>query len=59
MNKIINSFPGYEYVEKGEDNRPHNMYRGTDIGFGGYIYSEPGMYTNVALLDVASMHPTL
>ena len=58
MDKIINSFPGYEYVEKGEDNRPHNMYRGTDIGFGGYIYSEPGMYTNVALLDVASMHPT-
>lgn len=58
MDKIINSFPGYEYVEKGEDNRPHNMYRGTDIGFGGYIYSEPGMYTNVALLDAISMHPT-
>ena len=57
MKKIINSFPGYEYV-KGEDNKMHNMYRGTDIGFGGYIYSEPGMYTNVALLDVSSMHPT-
>lgn len=54
---IINNFPGYEFVE-GEDHRMHNMYRGTDIGFGGYIYSEPGMYTNVALLDVASMHPT-
>ena len=57
VSTIINSFPGYEFI-KGEDGRMHNMYRGTDIGFGGYIYSEPGMYTNVALLDVASMHPT-
>lgn len=54
---IINSFPGYEYI-RGEDNKMHNMYRGTDIGFGGYIYAEPGMYTNVALLDASSMHPT-
>jgi hypothetical protein len=27
-------------------------------GEGGYVYAEPGMYQNVALLDVASMHPT-
>lgn len=27
-------------------------------GEGGYVYSEPGMYQNVAVLDVASMHPT-
>ena len=58
MNKqIINSFPGYEFIEFGEDNRPHNMYRGTDIGMGGYIISNPGMYGNVALLDIASLHP--
>lgn len=57
MTEIINSFPGYEYV-KGEDGRYHNMYRGTDLGFGGYVYFEPGIYTNVALLDAASMHPT-
>lgn len=54
---IINSFPGYEFI-KGDDNKMHNMYRGTDMGFGGYIYAEPGMYTNVALLDAISMHPT-
>lgn len=48
-------FPGYEYVE-GEDRKMHNMYRGTDVGFGGYVYAEPGMYTNVALLDVGNMH---
>lgn len=56
MNNIINSFPGYEFV-KLDDNKFHNMYRGTDLGFGGYVYAEPGMYTNVALLDVSSMHP--
>lgn len=35
-----------------------SSYRGEDPGEGGYVYSEPGIYTNVALLDVASMHPT-
>lgn len=56
--KIINSFPGYEWVYDEKDKEYHNMYRGTDVGKGGYIYSEPGIYGNVALLDVASMHPT-
>ena len=56
-NKALNAFPGYQFIEFGEDNRPHNMYRGTDIGFGGYIISNPGIYSNVALLDVASLHP--
>lgn len=28
------------------------------MGEGGYVYAEPGMYENVAVLDVASMHPT-
>jgi hypothetical protein len=45
-------FPGYTYgFGKSE-------YRGEDPGEGGYVYAEPGMYTNVAVLDVASMHPT-
>lgn len=53
---ITNAFPGYEWV-KGDDGQMHNMFRGTDLGKGGYVYAEPGMYTNVALLDVASLHP--
>lgn len=57
MSEIINSFPGYEYIQFGEDNKPHNMYRGTDLGFGGYIISNPGIYGNVALLDIVSLHP--
>lgn len=53
---IINAFPGYEFV-RGEDGKMHNMFRGTDLGMGGYVYAEPGMYHNIALLDVASLHP--
>lgn len=47
----LNAFPGYEYKDG------KNIFRETDLGFGGYIYAEPGMYTNVALLDIASLHP--
>lgn len=54
-------FPGYEFKKTWNDkNKKYekaNMYRGDDLGFGGYIYSEPGMYGNVALLDIESMHP--
>ena len=53
---LSEEFPGYEFKQL-EDNKFHNMYRGTDLGFGGYVYAEPGMHKNVALLDVASMHP--
>lgn len=45
-------FPGYKY-EFGK-----STYRGEEVGEGGYVYSEPGMYWNVALLDIASMHPS-
>lgn len=51
MIKYINSFPGYEYVNG------KNMYRGVDLGKGGYVYHEPNIYTNIALLDIQSMHP--
>lgn len=47
----INCFPGYEFRDG------HNMYMGEDASFGGYVYAEPGMYEDVALLDVASLHP--
>ena len=52
---VINSFPGYECV-RGEDGKMHNMYLGTDLGFGGYVYAEPGIYTDVAQLDVGNMY---
>lgn len=49
---LLPYFPGYKY-ENGK-----STYRGEEVGEGGYVYSEPGMYSNVALLDVASMHPS-
>lgn len=45
-------FPGYKF----EDGKSY--YRGEETGEGGYVYAEPGYYENVALLDVASMHPS-
>lgn len=48
---LLPYFPGYIY-EKGV-----STYRGEEVGEGGYVYAEPGMYGNVALLDIASMHP--
>ena len=57
MNKVINAFPGYEFVYDDANKQFRNMYRGTELGYGGYVYAEQGMYGNVALLDVASLHP--
>ena len=54
----INSFPGYTFEYWDSDKKYHNVYRGTDLGKGGYIRSNPGVYGNVALLDLRSMHPT-
>lgn len=45
------AFPGYQYIQGA------NIYHGVDVGRGGYVYSEPGMYSNIGLFDVASLHP--
>ena len=45
-------FRGYKY-EYGK-----STYRDEEVGEGGYVYAEPGYHENVALLDIASMHPT-
>jgi len=49
---LSDMFPGYKY-DMGK-----STYRGEETGEGGYVYAEPGYYEDVALLDVASMHPT-
>ena len=60
---ILPYFPGYkfEWVKKTVAGRtvtrPLSTYRGEEVGEGGYVYAEPGMYTDVALLDITSMHP--
>lgn len=54
-------FPGYKFEKifnpETRKYEKHNWYKGDDLGLGGWVYSEPGMYGNVALLDVASLHP--
>ena len=45
-------FPGYTF------DHGKSLYWGEEIGEGGYVYAEPGMYRAVALLDIASMHPS-
>lgn len=49
---LSQEFKGYKF-----DGR-ESTYRGEVTGEGGYVYANPGIYENVALLDVASMHPT-
>ena len=48
---LLPYFPGYKY-EKGV-----STYQDEEVGEGGYVYAEPGMHGNVALLDIVSMHP--
>lgn len=50
-NSLLPYFPGYKY-ENGI-----STYKGEEVGEGGYVYAEPGIHKNVALLDIASMHP--
>ena len=49
---LSEQFPGYKF-DLGK-----SSYKGEDPSEGGYVYAEPGMYSNVAVLDVASMHPS-
>jgi hypothetical protein len=48
---LSKEFPGYVF-DSGK-----SSYRGEDPGEGGYVHSEPGIYEDVAVLDVVSMHP--
>ena len=45
-------YPGYIFANG------KSTYRDEEVGEGGYVYAEPGMYADVALLDIASMHPS-
>jgi hypothetical protein len=49
---LSETFPGYEFKDG------KNIYRETDVGFGGYVYANPGMYGRVVTFDVASQHPS-
>lgn len=44
-------FPGYVF------DRGKSTYRGVEVGEGGRVYANPGIYHNVKTFDIASMHP--
>ena len=48
---LLPYFEGYTY-EFGK-----STYKGIEVGEGGRVFALPGIHTNVALLDVTSMHP--
>lgn len=50
MNEVV-SFPGYVY-DMGK-----STYRGYQVGEGGWVYADEGIYDNVALIDIQSLHP--
>ena len=45
-------FPGYTY------SFGKSVYRGEEVGEGGYVYATTGIFTDVPVVDVASMHPS-
>lgn len=49
-------FPGYDF-DQFKSGKEKSTYLGESIGEGGLVRAKPGMYENVVLLDVASMHP--
>ena len=65
---LSEEFPGYrydsmgipkeEYLDEKQIVNGKSIYMGEDPSEGGYVYAEPGMYTDVALLDIASLHPS-
>lgn len=58
-------FPGYTYTvyetevkDQEAKVKVKSDYLDTDPSEGGRVYTEPGVYDNVVLMDVESMHPT-
>lgn len=55
---LSKEFPGYVYNEFESDPTKRSTYRGRYPKEGGYVYAQPGYWEWVALLDVASLHPS-
>ena len=66
---LAKEFPGYKFDPKapfpkemydpdGKITKRKSIYMGEDPSEGGYAWGKPGIYTNVELYDIASMHPS-
>jgi hypothetical protein len=54
---LTEMFPGYTF-DQFAPGKDKSKYKGESVGEGGWVKSKPGMYYDVAVLDVASMHPS-
>ena len=51
---LAEQFPGYTFdPTRKTEGKPASDYMGEDPSEGGYVFSKPGMYKNVAVYDVA------
>ena len=65
---LAETFPGYRYDPKGIPKEEYNpgtkivsgksIYMGMDPSEGGFVYAKKGIFYDVVLLDIASMHPS-
>lgn len=51
---LAKEFPGYTF---NVFRKPQSDYHGKNPSEGGYVFSKPGVYRNVGILDVRSLHP--
>lgn len=53
---LSEEFPGYVF-DRYAPAKEKSLYKGEFVGEGGYVWAKPGLYKNVAYMDIASMHP--
>lgn len=51
-------FPGYKHEYNPDKKAMLSTYRGEEVGEGGLVRAKPGIWENVYLFDIESMHPT-
>lgn len=63
---LAETFPGYKFNKFGIDPKEYvetpvsgkSIYLGKDPSEGGRVFTKPGIYFNVKVLDISSMHPS-
>ena len=50
-------FDGYTFSFD-ENGKAKSLYKGYEVGEGGFVWAKPGMYARTISFDVASMHPS-
>lgn len=54
---LLPYFEGYTFIKDEKHPKGYSLYKGYEVGEGGFVWADPGLYWNVWTFDVASMHP--